>query len=69
MDERLAQIEVIMPRLAVRVPNPFYNDHLLSLPATETVDDIVNGMMQASGRDDSDDLKSRHMAAVCDATE
>ncbi|KAH7948685.1 hypothetical protein HPB49_000840 [Dermacentor silvarum] len=52
MDERLEQIEAIVPQLAVRVPNPFDSDRPLSLPGTETVDDIVNGMMQASGRDE-----------------
>ncbi|KAH7937852.1 hypothetical protein HPB49_016749 [Dermacentor silvarum] len=55
MDERLAQIEAIVPHLAVRVPNPFDSDRPLRLPGTETVNDIVNGMIQASGRDDSDD--------------
>ncbi|KAH6922346.1 hypothetical protein HPB50_013366 [Hyalomma asiaticum] len=55
MDERLAQIEAIVPHLTARVSNPFDSDRPLATPAAQSASEILNGMICENGPADSDE--------------
>ncbi|XP_070380698.1 myb/SANT-like DNA-binding domain-containing protein 3 [Dermacentor albipictus] len=55
MDDRLAQVEAVVPHLTVRVPNPFDSDRPLDDPPTQSASEMLNWMLHDSGPADSDE--------------
>ncbi|KAL1470158.1 hypothetical protein MTO96_040615 [Rhipicephalus appendiculatus] len=55
MDDRLAQIEAIVPHLTTRVTNPFDSDRPPATPAAQSASEILNGMICENGPADSDE--------------
>ncbi|XP_065304485.2 myb/SANT-like DNA-binding domain-containing protein 3 [Dermacentor albipictus] len=56
IDDRLAQVEAVVPHLTTRVPNPFDSDRPLDAPSdTQSALEILNGMLHDSGPADSDE--------------
>ncbi|KAH7967955.1 hypothetical protein HPB52_004396 [Rhipicephalus sanguineus] len=64
MDERLAQIESIVPHLTTRVTNPFDSDRPLATPAAQSASEILNGMICENGPADSDEAKRKLLSQV-----
>ncbi|XP_065304931.1 myb/SANT-like DNA-binding domain-containing protein 3 [Dermacentor albipictus] len=56
IEDRLAQVEAVVPHLTTRVPNPFDSDRPLDAPSdTQSALEILNGMLHDSGPTDSDE--------------
>ncbi|KAL1484420.1 hypothetical protein MTO96_011293 [Rhipicephalus appendiculatus] len=61
MDERLAQIEAIVPHLTTRVTNPFDSDRPLATPAAQSMSEILNGMICENRPADSDEDRTEEL--------
>ncbi|KAL3249449.1 hypothetical protein MRX96_056003 [Rhipicephalus microplus] len=62
MDERLAQIEAIVPYLTTRVPNPFDSDRPLATPAAQSASEILDGLTCENGPADSDEDRTEELS-------
>ncbi|KAL3249461.1 hypothetical protein MRX96_056000 [Rhipicephalus microplus] len=62
MDERLAQIEAIVPHLTTRVPNPFDSDRPLAMPAAQSASEILDGLICENGPADSDEDRTEELS-------
>ncbi|XP_075727055.1 uncharacterized protein LOC142768794 [Rhipicephalus microplus] len=62
MDERLAQIEGIVPHLTTRVPNHFDSDQPLATPAAQSASEILNGLICENGPADSDEDQTEELS-------